>query len=57
MFKQLRARLFRRCHREVKVHVSKGDSFGYLMSSLTRRKQSTESFVLTLKKVSLGVMA
>ncbi len=38
--------------REVKVQVSKGDSLGYFVSTLTKKKHPTETFILTLKKVS-----
>ena len=38
--------------REVKVRVLKSDPLAWVTGSLTRRKTSTESFLLTLIKVT-----
>ena len=37
--------------REVKVRVLKSDPLAWVTGSLTRRKTSTESFLLTLERV------
>ena len=38
--------------REVKVRVLKSDPLAWVTGSLSRRKTSTESFLLTLQKVT-----
>ena len=38
--------------REVKVRVLKSDPLAWVTGSLTRRKTSTESFLLTLQRVT-----
>ena len=39
--------------REVKVRVLKSDPLAWVTGSLTRRKTSTETFLLTLQKVHM----